>query len=109
MIKIAKGWLQLIDGCFLIITGFSIMDATITLATYSLSELFTIDKVGSLVVSLVVVCFWVLRYRLIKIKNKKEERLLDLEIKIKEMQLERKDMEGEFNKLLENDSNSRNL
>lgn len=103
MIKIAKGWLQVIDGCFLIITGFSIMDATITLATYSLGELFTIDKIGSLIVSIVVVCFWVLRYRLIKKKNEKEERLLDLEIKIKEMQYNRKDMESEYDKLLGHD------
>lgn len=101
--KIAKEWLQLLDGCFLIITGYSMLDASLTLATYSLSELLTIDKIGSVVVSIVAVLFWVLRaYQSIK-KHKKEQDLLNLEIDIKKMYINRKDMQSEIDKLLKND------
>ena len=83
------------------------MDATITLAAYSLAELFTIDKIGSLIVSVVVVFFWVLRYRLTKRlalkKSEKEQEKLDLEIQIRRRYLERKDMEGEYEKLINNE------
>lgn len=103
MMKIAKEWLQLLDGCFLIITGYSMLDASLTLATYSLSELLTIDKIGSVVVSIVAVFFWVLRaYQSIK-KHKKEQDLLNLEIDIKKMYINRKDMQSEIDKLLKND------
>lgn len=103
MIKIAKEWLQLLDGCFLIITGYSMLDASLTLATYSLSELLTIDKIGSVVVSIVAVSFWVLRaYQSIK-KHKKEQDLLNLEIDIKKMYINRKDMQDEIEKLIKND------
>lgn len=103
MIKIASSWWQLIDGVFVVITGFTMFDATLTIATYSINELMTMDKVGSLAVSVVVICFWILRYRLIKKKNAKEERKLDLEIQIREMYLNRKDMSNEIEKLFKND------
>ncbi len=110
MLKIAKGWYDLINGCFLVITGFTMFDAGVTALTYSFKDLFTIDKIGSLIVSVVVCCFWIGRFFIIRNRNKKEEKLLDLEIKIKEMQYNRKDMEGEYEKLLKNDSHkSRNI
>lgn len=103
MMRIANSWWQLIDGVFVVITGFTMFDATLTVATYSIKELMTIDKVGSLAVSVVVILFWVLRYRLMKKKNAKEERKLDLEIQIREMYLNRKDMTNEIDKLFKND------
>lgn len=103
MLKLAKGWYQLIDGCFLIITGFTMFDAGVTVLTYSFKDLFTLDKIGSLVVSIVVCCFWIGRFVIIRNRNKKEEKLLDLEIKIKEMQYNRKDMESEYDKLIKHD------
>lgn len=101
--KIAKEWLQLLDGCFLIITGYSMLDASITLASYSLSELFTLDKIGSVVVSIVAVLFWLLRAYQSNKKHKKEQQLLDLEIDIKKMYINRKDMQDEIEKLIKND------
>tara|TARA_R110002051_G_C8769409_1_gene503348 strand:+ start:25269 stop:25583 length:315 start_codon:yes stop_codon:yes gene_type:complete len=103
MMRVANSWWQLIDGVFVVITGFTMFDATLTVATYSIKELMTIDKVGSLAVSVVVILFWVLRYRLMKKKNAKEERKLDLEIQIREMYLNRKDMTNEIDKLFKND------
>lgn len=101
--KIAKEWLQLLDGCFLIITGYSMLDASITLAIYSLSELLTLDKIGSVVVSIVAVLFWLLRAYQSNKKHKKEQLLLDLEIDIKKMYINRKDMQDEIEMLIKND------
>lgn len=101
--KIAKEWLQLLDWCFLIITGYSMLDASITLASYSLSELLTLDKTGSVVVSVVAVLFWLLRAYQSNKKHKKEQELLDLEIDIKKRYINRKDMQDEIDKLLKND------
>lgn len=106
MFKIAKGWYQLVDGCFLIVTGFTMLDAGLTAFTYSFKDLFTVDKIGSLVVSIVVCCFWIGRFIIIRNRNKKEDYLLDLEIKIKEMQYNRKDIEGETDIFLKNDKHN---
>lgn len=103
MMKIAKEWLRLLDGCFLIITGYSMLDAFLTLATYSLSELLKIDKIGSVFVSIVAVLFWLLRAYQSNKKHKKEQLLLDLEIDIKKMYINRKDMQDEIEKLIKND------
>lgn len=103
MMKIAKEWLQLLDWCFLIITGYSMLDASLTLAAYSLSEILTLDKIGSVVVSIVAVLFWLLRAYQSNKKHKKEQQLLDLEIDIKKMYINRKDMQDEIEKLIKND------
>lgn len=105
MFKIAKGWIQLVDGLFLIATGLSVFDLFIALGSYSLKELFTVDKIGSLIVSIVVCLFWIGRYVIIRNRNRKEEKLLDLEIKIKEMHLNREDMSDEIKKLLKHSDN----
>lgn len=109
MIKLAKEWWQVLDACFLVITGYSILDASLTVASYSLAELFTIDKVGSVFVSIVAVCFWLLRAYQARQSHKKEQRIKDLEIQIKEMYLRRKDMEEEIKEFLKNDDESRNI
>ena len=109
MFKVAKGWIQLIDGLFLIATGLSMFDLFIALGSYSVKELFTIDKIGSLIVSIVVCLFWIGRYIIIRNRNKKEEKLLDLEIKIKEMHLNREDMNGEYEKLLKHSDNGSSI
>lgn len=103
--RIAKEWLQLLDGCFLIITGYSLLDASITVASYSLAELFTMDKVGSLIVSIVAIFFWVMRGVQSHKKHKKEQQLLDLEMDIKRRYLNRKHNEDDIKELLDNDNN----
>ena len=96
-------WWNCIEGVLYLMTGWYLTEVLLAFATYSIKELLTIDKVGSLIVSVVVCGFWIARYRMIKSKNKKEDKLLDLEIKIKEMHLNRKDMEEEHEKLLKRD------
>lgn len=109
MMKLAKEWWQILDGGFLIITGVSMYEMCFSLATYTVSELFTLDKVSSFVVSIVAIIFWLVRLKMIKDKNRKEQKILDLEIKIKEMYINRKDMEDEIKEFLDNEDKSRNL
>lgn len=96
MFKIAKSWALTLDACFVIITGYSLIDVLAFFLAFSIEELFDIKTIGSLIVTFTAAPYWIFRlleWWVNKSNRKEYQRLKDenlrLDNEIKEQQLKK--------------------
>lgn len=94
--KIAKAWFQLMDTCFLLITGYSAIELLALTSVISVSEYLTPSNIGSFFVVILASIYWVFRllewFSFKKLRAEQEalkSNILKLEQEAKEIKLKR--------------------
>lgn len=59
--KIAKAWFQLLDTCFLLVTGYSAIDLLALTSVISVTDYLTPSNIGSFFVVILASIYWVFR------------------------------------------------